>query len=213
MSDNNLSSVLREHGNAVELLRNSRIGMYIYPVVAAEFTNWRSEQAAWRDSAVLFDQTHHMDELIVEGPDAADFLENIGINSFANFDLNRAKHFVPVTPAGHVVGDMIIFRERADKFILVGRAPTANWVKFHQAVGNSKVRLIHDPRSDGRPDGKARLPYPLPLPDPGAGRGKNFRQDQRRPGTSGQVFPCRPDQCGLAARAGAQARHGRRAGT
>jgi hypothetical protein len=35
--------------------------------VAPEFQNWRNEQVAWRQSAVLFDQSHHMDELIVEG--------------------------------------------------------------------------------------------------------------------------------------------------
>ncbi|MCA0873789.1 aminomethyltransferase family protein [Seohaeicola saemankumensis] len=149
-----LSDVIAQNANPVEMLRNSKIGMYVYPVVAPEFTNWRDEQRAWRDSAVLFDQTHHMDELIVEGPDAAAFLAHVGINGFGNFDLNRAKHFVPVTPAGHVVGDMIIFRERDDKFILVGRAPTANWTKFQAAVGKWKVRLIHDPRSDSRPDGE-----------------------------------------------------------
>lgn len=152
-----LADVIAQHRNPVDMLRNSRIGMYVYPVVAPEFTNWRDEQRAWRESAVLFDQTHHMDELIVEGPDAADFLAHVGINSFANFDLNRAKHFVPVTPAGHVVGDMIIFRERADKFILVGRAPTANWTRFQAAIGRWKVRLIHDPRSDSRPDGERVL--------------------------------------------------------
>ncbi|MEW5421570.1 aminomethyl transferase family protein [Amorphus sp. 3PC139-8] len=155
MAGQSLSSVLQGYANPVEMLRNSRIGMYVYPVVAPEFSNWRDEQRAWRETAVLFDQSHHMDELIVEGPDAAAFLEHVGINSFANFDLNRAKHFVPVTPAGHVIGDMIIFREREDKFILVGRAPTANWVKFQAAVGSWKVRLTHDPRSDSRPDGKA----------------------------------------------------------
>jgi vanillate/3-O-methylgallate O-demethylase len=172
MSENSLSSVLEAHGGAVNLLRNSKIGMYIYPVVAPEFTNWRSEQIAWRESAVLFDQTHHMDELIVEGPDAAAFLENIAVNSFANFDLNRAKHFVPVTPAGHVIGDMIIFREREDKFVLVGRAPTANWVKFQQAISNYKVRLIHDPRSDSRPDGRAiyRTHYRFQIQGPEAGK-------------------------------------------
>ncbi len=155
MSTNNLTSVLEAHGGAVNLLRNSKSGIYVYPVVAPEFSNWRDEQIAWRKSAVLFDQTHHMDELIVEGPDAAKFLEYVGINSFANFDLNRAKHFVPVTPAGHVIGDMIIFREREDKFVLVGRSPTANWVRFQAAVGKYNVRLVHDPRSDSRPDGKA----------------------------------------------------------
>ena len=152
-----LSSFIAQHTNPVEMLRNSKIGMYVYPVVAPEFTNWRDEQGAWRDHAVLFDQSHHMDELIVEGPGAEAFLSYVGINGFANFDLNRAKHFVPVTPAGHVIGDMIIFRERTDKFILVGRAPTANWVRFQAARGEWKVRLFHDPRSNSRPDGERIL--------------------------------------------------------
>lgn len=152
-----LSDVMSKHPNPVQMLRNSKIGMYVYPVVAPEFTNWRDEQRAWRDSAVLFDQSHHMDELIVEGPDAEAFLAHVGINGFHNFDTNRAKHFVPVTPAGHVIGDMIIFREREDKFILVGRAPTANWTKFQAAIGKWKVRLMHDPRSPSRPDGERVL--------------------------------------------------------
>jgi vanillate/3-O-methylgallate O-demethylase len=172
MSHNNLTSVLEAHGGAVNLLRNSKAGIYVYPVVAPEFSNWRDEQRAWRDTAVLFDQTHHMDELIVEGPDAARFLEHVGINSFANFDQNRAKHFVPVTPAGHVIGDMIIFREREDKFVLVGRAPTANWVRFQAAVGKYNVRLVHDPRSDSRPDGKAiyRTHYRFQIQGPDANK-------------------------------------------
>ncbi|WP_010139847.1 vanillate/3-O-methylgallate O-demethylase [Oceanicola sp. S124] len=157
MANQNLSSVIAAAGNPVELLRNSRSGIYVYPVVAPEFSNWRSEQKAWRDTAVLFDQSHHMDELIVEGPDAEAFLAYVGINGFKNFDLNKAKHFVPVTPAGHVIGDMIIFREREDKFVLVGRQPTANWTKFQAAIGKWNVRVHHDPRSDSRPEGERVL--------------------------------------------------------
>ncbi|MDK3074622.1 aminomethyl transferase family protein [Sedimentitalea sp. JM2-8] len=152
-----LSDVMKEWKTPVEMLRNSRAGMYVYPVVTPEFRNWRSEQAAWRDSAVLFDQTHHMDELIVEGPQATEFLSHHGINSFANFDLNRAKHFVPVTPNGHVIGDHIIFRERDDKYILVGRAPTSNWLMFAAAWGRWNVRLRYDPRSPSRPEGERVL--------------------------------------------------------
>ncbi len=154
MPASNLAALIEEKGDTVGMLRNSRIGMYVYPVVTPEFTNWRDEQRAWRDSAVLFDQTHHMDELIVEGPQAEAFLAHHGINSFANFDLNRAKHFVPVTPNGHVIGDHIIFRERADKFILVGRAPTSNWLMFCAAWGSWNVRIKHDPRSPSRPEGE-----------------------------------------------------------
>ena len=67
MSPKNLQEIL-DATPAVELLRNSQIGAYVYPVVAAEFTNWRREQRAWRDSAVLFDQSHHMVNLFVQGP-------------------------------------------------------------------------------------------------------------------------------------------------
>jgi len=153
----NLTSVMKEAGNPVQMLRNSKIGMYVYPVVAPEFWNWRAEQEAWRETAVLFDQSHHMDEVIVEGPQATEFLSHHGINSFSNFDLNRAKHFVPVTPAGHVIGDHIIFREREDKYILVGRAPTSNWLMFCAAWGKWNVRLRHDPRSPSRPEGERVL--------------------------------------------------------
>ncbi|MBL4808414.1 MAG: aminomethyltransferase family protein [Rhodobacteraceae bacterium] len=154
MANSSLQDVINDTGNIAEHLRNSKIGMYVYPVVAPEFTNWRDEQRAWRDTAVLFDQCHHMDELIIEGPDAEAFLSEHGINSFANFGLNRAKHYVPVTPAGHIIGDHIIFREREDKFILVGRAPTANWLKFCAAVGKWSIRVTHDPRSPSRPNGE-----------------------------------------------------------
>ena len=152
-----LSKVISLHANPVEMLRNSKIGMYVYPVVTPEFSNWRDEQRAWRETAVLFDQYHHMDELIVEGPQATEFLSHHGINSFANFYLNRAKHYVPVTPNGHVIGDHIIFRERDDKYILVGRAPTSNWLMFCASYGEWNVRIRHDPRSPSRPEGERVL--------------------------------------------------------
>ncbi|MCT8998859.1 vanillate/3-O-methylgallate O-demethylase [Chelativorans intermedius] len=165
-----LQGIIEEAGNIVPVLRNSRIGMYVYPVVASEFTNWRDEQRAWRESAVLFDQSHHMDELIVEGPDAARFLEGLAINSFSNFSTNRAKHFVPVSPEGYVIGDMIIFREEENRFVLVGRAPTANWVQYNASLGKHEVAVTRDPRSPSRPDGKAvtRVHYRFQIQGPDA---------------------------------------------
>lgn len=152
-----LSKAIENAGGAVPLLRNSKVGMYVYPVVAAEFQNWRNEQAAWRNSCVLFDQSHHMDELHVQGPQATAFLAHHGINAFSNFDLNRAKHFVPVTPAGHVIGDQIIFRLREDEYLLVGRAPVSNWLMFCAAYGKWNVRIKYDPRSPSRPEGERVL--------------------------------------------------------
>jgi vanillate/3-O-methylgallate O-demethylase len=159
-----------QKSNIVDVLRNSKIGMYVYPVVAPEFTNWRSEQAAWRNSVVLYDQSHHMDEVTIEGPDAEAFLSHVGINAFSNFALNRAKHFVPVTPAGHVIGDHIMFRLEQNKFLSVGRAPTSNWIMFQAAIGKWNVKVSYDPRSDSRPDGRAiyRQHYRFQLQGPDA---------------------------------------------
>ena len=72
MTTRSLEDVLASAGNPVEMLRNAPIGAYVYPIVAPEFSNWRDEQRAWRETAVLFDQSHHMAELMVEGPDAFD---------------------------------------------------------------------------------------------------------------------------------------------
>ena len=81
MSAKNLEEVIKAAGNPVEMLRNSQIGAYVYPVVAPEFSNWRSEQWAWQHSAVLFDQSHHMVDLFISGPDALKLLSDTAINS------------------------------------------------------------------------------------------------------------------------------------
>ena len=109
MTPSNLQELLDESGNTVELLRNSQIGAYVYPVVPYEFSNWRREQRAWRETAVLFDQSHHMVNLFLRGPEALKLLSETGINNLDDFPVDRAKQFVPTTPSGHVIGDGILF--------------------------------------------------------------------------------------------------------
>ncbi|MBV8986963.1 MAG: hypothetical protein JO372_00240, partial [Solirubrobacterales bacterium] len=140
--------------NIVELLRNSQIGAYIYPVVPHEFTNWRREQRAWRETAVLFDQSHHMYNLFVRGRDALKLLSDTGINSVANFPVDMAKQFIPCTPAGHVIGDGILFHLAEEEFVWVGRAPVANWLQYQGETGGYDVDIEVDPRSPSRPYGK-----------------------------------------------------------
>ena len=155
MSHKNLQEVLDAAGNTVELLRNSKLGAYIYPVVPAEFTNWRREVRAWRDTAVLFDQSHHMDNLFIKGKDALKLISDTGINSFANFPVNMAKQFVPTASHGGVVGDGILFHEAEGEYVYVGRAPVANWLLFHGETGGYDVDIEVDRRSPSRPYGNA----------------------------------------------------------
>ncbi|HEX5671602.1 MAG TPA: aminomethyl transferase family protein, partial [Acidimicrobiia bacterium] len=151
MTHRSLEDVLQLAGNPVEMLRNSQMGAYVYPVVAPEFSNWRDEQRAWRDTAVLFDQTHHLAELMVEGPGAQDLLSHLAINSLSDFTTSRAKHFVPCSYGGYVIGDMILFRLTEDRFNMVGREPTVNWVQFHCETGDFDVTYVRDDRSPSRP--------------------------------------------------------------
>jgi vanillate/3-O-methylgallate O-demethylase len=170
MGNQNLESLLKTVRSPVDMLRNSKIGAYVYPVVAPEFSNWRDEQAAWRKSAVLFDQSHHMVDIYIEGPDALKMLSHLAINSFAKFPVNRAKQFVPCTPYGHVVGDGILFHLEQNKLVFVGRAPSASWIQFHGETGGYDVKILKDDRSPSRPMGKPvrRISYRYQIQGPNA---------------------------------------------
>jgi len=170
MAQKSFEDVLKSAGNPVQMLRNSQIGAYIYPVVPPEYSNWRDEQAAWRKSCVLFDQSHHMVDLYIEGPDALKLLSNLAINSFAKFPVNRAKQFVPCSYSGHVIGDGILFHLEQNKLVYVGRAPSASWIEFHAATGGYDVKIEKDDRSPGNPKGNAvvRKSYRFQIQGPNA---------------------------------------------
>ncbi len=141
--------------NPVDLLRNSQIGAYVYPVVPSEYSNWRDEQRAWRDSCVLFDQSHHMANVYMEGPDAVKLASYLGFNSFAKFPVDRAKQLAPCSYDGHVIGDGILFHLEPNKLVFVGRAPAASWIQFQAEKGGFNVTTELDNRSPSNPGGKA----------------------------------------------------------
>ena len=155
MKPQSLETALKSAGNPVHLLRNSQIGAYVYPVVPTEFSNWRDEQRAWRETAVLFDQSHHMAEITVRGPDALKMMSYLTINSFAGFVPNKAKQMVPCSYDGYVIGDGILFHLAENELMFVGRAPTVNWIQFHAENSGFNVDVFRDDRSPSHPRGKA----------------------------------------------------------
>ena len=170
MGYQSLEDALKAVRSPVEMLRNSQIGAYVYPVVPAEFTNWRDEQTAWRKTCVLFDQSHHMVDLYIQGPDALKMLSELAINSFAKFPVNRAKQFVPCSYDGYVIGDGILFHLEQNTLVFVGRAPSANWIQFHAETGGYDVKIEKDDRSPSRPTGKpvVRKSYRYQIQGPNA---------------------------------------------
>ncbi|MCV9938377.1 aminomethyl transferase family protein [Boseaceae bacterium BT-24-1] len=149
-----LEDAIQAATDPVDLLRNSAIGAYVYPVVAPEFSNWRDEQRAWRETAVLFDQSHHMVDLFIKGPDALKLISDTAVNSLRGFMPEKAKQYVAVTPSGHVIGDSILFYLAPDELVSVGRAPAANWLTYQAKAGGYDVEVVRDDRSPSRPMGK-----------------------------------------------------------
>ena len=133
-------------GDPLTMLRNAAAGPYQFPI-KAEFTNWRDEQEAWRCGAVLFDQSFHMTDLYVEGPDTRALCEFLAVNSMANWRRDIAKQFVHCTEDGYIVGDAIIFILEEEKVNIVNKPMNANWVMYHAGKHGFDVEFDLDSRA------------------------------------------------------------------
>lgn len=156
MSSESLAAALARVGSPVELLRNLAFPPSTFPV-QPEFTNWRSEQRAWLETCALLDQSHHMTDLFVDGPDALRLFSDLAVNTFANFGPGRAKQFVAVAPDGHLIGDAILFHLDQDSFDLVGHPMVIDWVTFHLERGEYEATAKRDDNSIVRKSGPPRL--------------------------------------------------------
>ncbi len=165
MSHKNLEELLQSVKNPVDLARNSQIGPYVYPKVQAEFSNWRDEQKSWRETCSLFDQSHHMTDMYIKGPDALKLLSNLGVNSFKGFEVNKAKQFVACNYDGYVIGDAILFYLDKELFSLVGRPSAHNWVQFHCETGGYKATIERDERTAVNPKGRKLYRYQVQGPN------------------------------------------------
>jgi vanillate/3-O-methylgallate O-demethylase len=167
LAQKSLHQRLQDVGDPVKMLRNSQTGPYVFPI-PPEFSNWRDEQESWQRTAVLFDQSYHMPDLYVEGPDTVRLLSDLGVNTFKNFRRNIGKQFITVNYDGYVIGDAILFGLENDKVNIVGRPPAGNWVEFHARSGRYDVKVERDERSLVNP--KPRKTYRFQVQGPNAWR-------------------------------------------
>lgn len=141
-----LAEAIARAGGPVALLRNAQARPTVFPVTP-EFSNWRSEQLSWRTSVALLDQSHHMSDLFISGPDALRLLADVGVNSFANFPVDAAKQYIAVNHEGYLIGDAILFHLEEDLYDLVGWHMVLDWVQFHGETGDYDVAFELDGNS------------------------------------------------------------------
>lgn len=166
-STESLEMAIQRVGNAVDLLRNMPGRAYSHGTVDAQFTNWQTEVGAWRKSCGFLDQSHHMIDLYVEGPDAFKLLAGLGINGFSNFRPGMAKQYVVTSPDGFYIGDCVLFYLEENLFNLVGRRTVLDWVEFHVASGKYDVTTNRDPQSMDR-GGRPPVAYRYEIQGPNA---------------------------------------------
>lgn len=148
-----LQNLIEQSGGPVQLLSDTRAGGYVFPVVPPEQSSWQCEQLAWMNDCVLMDQTHHMDDLYIEGPDALKLLSDTGINSFKNFKPGMAKQHIMCNHEGYLIADNIVAWLLDGRMMSAGLGPGNNWLAHQAETGNYDVKLTHSPRTKSMWDG------------------------------------------------------------
>ncbi|MDT8398061.1 MAG: hypothetical protein RQ899_05545 [Pseudomonadales bacterium] len=168
MTASNLESLIQAAGSPVSMLRNSSSGPNVYPVVPPEYTNWRDEQRAWQETCVLFNQSYHMSDMYVRGPEALKLLKDLGTNSFENFPVNVAKQYAPCNYDGYVIGDVVLVHLEEQLFSLIGRPSVHNWVQYHCETGGYDAICERDERTIARSGPVERQTYRFQIQGPNA---------------------------------------------
>jgi len=151
-----LEDRINEYGNPSHMLQNAQMGAYQFPI-PAQYSNWMEEVRAWREGAVLLNQSYHMTDVYIRGRDVVPFLSHVGVNSFATFGRNKAKQLVSVNPDGFVIGDGIIFGLEDDEALYVGKPALAHWLAYQATLGRFDVTTELDIRSLENPDQPRKL--------------------------------------------------------
>ena len=146
-----LEDAIQAAGSPVKLLQTSASRADVGPLTGAEFTNWRDEQTAWRQSAALFNLSHHMTDLNVSGPDAIRLFSEVGINSLANLTVGKAKQLVATNEDGQVIGDGILDYVSKDRLNFAAAPPVVDWVQFHAETGGYDITFARDEPTASNP--------------------------------------------------------------
>lgn len=100
-----------------------------------EYTGILDEHMAVREKAGLFDVSH-MGEIVVEGPEALDFVQHLTPNNAARLEPGKAQYSALTTPRGTFVDDLLVYcLETQTRYLLVVNASNVEkdfaWVSLH----------------------------------------------------------------------------------
>lgn len=143
-----LQDFLDETPELVAHFYNDTVPPHIYRSgrnpIPPEFTNWRDEQRAWRETALLFHFSYHMPETFIRGPDAGRLLSYLGVNSLANFGPLQARQYFCCNHDGQIIGECILQMLEDGTYELISGMFLQNWVQYNAEVGGYDVTIERD---------------------------------------------------------------------
>ena len=111
-----------------------------------QYTSIIEEHLAVRERAGLFDVSH-MGEFLVEGPEAFDLVQYLVTNDAARLYDGRAMYTVMCNEQGGIIDDLLVYRLREDRYMMVVNAANIQkdfaWVTEHNRF-QAHVRDISD---------------------------------------------------------------------
>ncbi len=165
MHEQSLEDVVRDAESPVDLLRTLEGGAFGFPVVSDEYTHWIEEQRAWKESCAFADQSHHMVDMWVTGPDVFEAFTDYAVNDFDNFTVGQAKQLVVCNPDGYFIGDGILLRLDEDELAFVGPPQAPNWLQFNIEAGDYDVTVERDETSGVRDGPPTNFRYQVQGPE------------------------------------------------
>ena len=98
-----------------------------------EYTGWRDETLAWKESCYLHGHLNPSPTYRIKGPEALNFFTDTCVNSFAKFPIGTGKHGIMCNEKGLVMMDGVLLRLGENDFITYWMAP---YVAYALQKGN-----------------------------------------------------------------------------
>lgn len=110
----------------------------------AEWTGWRDEQMSWKTDCYIGDWTPCLDDLYLSGPDTLRFLSTITTNSFENFSVGKAKHYVMCNEYGKVMAEGILMHLEDEKYLMQSNTSYALY-QYYKNAGKYPNMSVYQP--------------------------------------------------------------------
>lgn len=125
----------------------SPFGGFIMPI---QYSGIVDEHQAVRHECGVFDVSH-MGEVLVNGPQAEDFVNHIFTNNVAGMPMGKILYGMMCFDDGGVVDDLLVYKLAADSFFLVINAANIykDWAWIQEHAQGYEVMLLHQSDSYG----------------------------------------------------------------